>query len=127
VTGGGERVVRWRMNRRCTGPSRAGHRDHLRFRESWRLSFYHRSRRVNEAVTIDNEPLYVSHSFTESGRVVAPLRDVVAGSRRSWTTTPPLAAALKPAALQLGFVDEKTFDRSVDSAKMARSYVAAPV
>jgi fumarate hydratase, class II len=35
--------------------------------------------------------------------------------------------ALKPAALQLGFVDEKTFDRIVDPAKMARPYIAATV
>jgi hypothetical protein len=89
---------------------------------------YYQSRRVGEAVTIDNDALYVSHSFTESGRVVAPLRD--AGC---WleaiedNDASPLAAALKPAALQLGFVDEKTFDRIVDPAKMARSYVAAPV
>jgi hypothetical protein len=30
---------------------------------------YYRCRRVGEAVTIDNHALYVSHSFTESGRV----------------------------------------------------------
>ena len=35
--------------------------------------FYHQSRRIGEAVTIDNDSLYVSHSFTESGRVVASL------------------------------------------------------
>jgi fumarate hydratase class II len=34
---------------------------------------------------------------------------------------------LKQAALQLGFVDEKTFDRIVDPAKMVRPYVAAAV
>jgi fumarate hydratase, class II len=34
---------------------------------------------------------------------------------------------LKQAALQLGFVDEKTFDRIVDPAKMVRPYVAATV
>ena len=62
---------------------------------------YYQSRRVGEAVTVDNEPLYVPHSFTESGRVVAPLRD--AGC---WleaiedNDASPLAAALKPAALQ---------------------------
>ena len=32
---------------------------------------------------------------------------------------------LKEAALQLGFVDEQTFDRVVDPAKMVRPYVAA--
>ena len=48
---------------------------HLRLRSAWRLPSYHRSRRVGEAVNIANEPLYVSHSSTESGRVVGPLRD----------------------------------------------------
>ena len=28
-----------------------------------------------DAVTIDNDALYVSHSFTESGRLVVSLRD----------------------------------------------------
>ena len=36
---------------------------------------YYQSRRVGEAVTVDNNTLYVSHSFTENGRVVASLRD----------------------------------------------------
>ena len=36
---------------------------------------YYQSRSVGEAVTVDNDALYVSHSFTESGRVVASLRD----------------------------------------------------
>jgi hypothetical protein len=36
---------------------------------------YHQGRRVGEAVTIDSEALYVSHLLTESGRVVASLRD----------------------------------------------------
>jgi hypothetical protein len=36
---------------------------------------YYQSRRLGEAVTTDNDTLYVSHSFTESGRVVASLRD----------------------------------------------------
>jgi hypothetical protein len=31
--------------------------------------------RVGEAVTIDNDALYVSHLLTESGRVVASLHD----------------------------------------------------
>jgi len=35
---------------------------------------YDRSRRIGEAVTIDDDSLYVSHSFTENGRVVASLR-----------------------------------------------------
>jgi hypothetical protein len=33
------------------------------------------SRWVGDAVTIDNEALYVSHAFTESGRVVVSLRE----------------------------------------------------
>jgi hypothetical protein len=55
---------------------------------------YDRSRRIGEAVTIDDDSLYVSHSFTENGRVVASLRDA---SR--WleaiedAVTAPLAAA----------------------------------
>jgi hypothetical protein len=36
---------------------------------------YYQSRHIGEAVTIDNDSLYVSHSFTESGRVVGSLRD----------------------------------------------------
>ena len=36
---------------------------------------YDQSRRVGEAVTVDNDALHVSHSFTESARVVASLRD----------------------------------------------------
>jgi hypothetical protein len=36
---------------------------------------YYQSRWVGQAVTIDNDALYVSHSFTESGRVVASPRD----------------------------------------------------
>ena len=34
---------------------------------------YYQCRRVGEAVTIDNEALYVSHSSAENGRVVASL------------------------------------------------------
>jgi uncharacterized membrane protein len=34
---------------------------------------HYQSRRVAEAVTIDNDALYVSHSSTENGRVVASL------------------------------------------------------
>ncbi|HEY4807288.1 MAG TPA: hypothetical protein VIH81_06025 [Roseiarcus sp.] len=34
---------------------------------------YYQCRRVGEAVTIDNETLYVSHSSAENGRVVASL------------------------------------------------------
>ena len=34
---------------------------------------YYQSRRAGEAVTVDNDALYVSHSFTESGRIVASL------------------------------------------------------
>jgi hypothetical protein len=36
---------------------------------------YYQSRRVGEAVTIDSDGLYVSHSFTDRGRVVASLRE----------------------------------------------------
>jgi hypothetical protein len=36
---------------------------------------YYQSRRVGEAVTIDIDALYVSHSSTESGRLVASLKD----------------------------------------------------
>jgi len=36
---------------------------------------HYQCRPVGEAVTIDNVALYVSHSFSESGRVVASLRD----------------------------------------------------
>jgi len=35
---------------------------------------YYQSRGVGEAVTVDNDALYVSQLFTESGRVVASLR-----------------------------------------------------
>jgi hypothetical protein len=35
--------------------------------------FYYQSRRVGEVVTIDNDALYVSHSSTESSRVVPSL------------------------------------------------------
>jgi hypothetical protein len=55
---------------------------------------YYQSRRVGEAVTIDNDALYVSHLFTECGRVVASLRDAA-----RWleaiedTVAAPLAAA----------------------------------
>jgi hypothetical protein len=55
---------------------------------------YYQSRWVGEAVTVDNDALYVSHSFTESGRVVASLRDAA-----SWleaiegAVAAPLAAA----------------------------------
>ena len=36
---------------------------------------YYQSRRVGEAVTIDSGGLYVSHSFTDRGRVVPSLRE----------------------------------------------------
>ena len=50
---------------------------------------YYQSRRIGEAVTIDIDALYVSHSSTENGRVVrvAP-RTRPAGSRRSRKRTP---------------------------------------
>jgi hypothetical protein len=55
---------------------------------------YYQCRRVGEAVTIDNEALYVSHSSTENGRVVASL-----SAAARWleaiedTVAAPLAAA----------------------------------
>jgi hypothetical protein len=39
----------------------------------YRLSY--QSRWVGEAVTVGNDALYVSHSFTERGRIVASLHD----------------------------------------------------
>ena len=36
---------------------------------------YYQSRHIGEAGKIDNDSLYVSHSFTESSGVVASLRD----------------------------------------------------
>ena len=36
---------------------------------------YHPSRRIGEAVTIDSNALYASHSSTESGRVLPSLGD----------------------------------------------------
>jgi hypothetical protein len=55
---------------------------------------YDQSRRVGEAVTVDNDALYVSRSFTESGHIVASLGDAA-----RWlesiedAITAPLAAA----------------------------------
>ena len=55
---------------------------------------YYQSRWIGEAVTVDNDALYVSDSFTESGRVVASLRDA---ARRleaiEGAAAAPLAAA----------------------------------
>jgi hypothetical protein len=55
---------------------------------------YYRSRRIGEAVTIDNDALYVSHSSTENGRVVASLRDAARWleSIEEAATAPPAAA-----------------------------------
>ena len=36
---------------------------------------FHQGRWAGEALTVDSDAFYVSHSFTESGRVVASLRD----------------------------------------------------
>jgi hypothetical protein len=55
---------------------------------------YYQSRRVGEAVTIDINALYVSHSFTESGRVVASLR----AAARWLETIEEAAASPLPAA-----------------------------
>jgi len=45
-------------------------------------------------------------------------------ARRSRTMPSRGTSTLKAAALQLGFVDEATFDRVVDPAKMVKPYVA---
>jgi hypothetical protein len=56
--------------------------------------FYYHSRRVGEAVTVDNDALYVSHSFTESGHVVASLRDAARWFEAiEYAVAAPLAAA----------------------------------
>jgi hypothetical protein len=55
---------------------------------------YFQSRRVGEAVTTDNDALYVSHSFTESGCVVASLREAACWLEAiEGTVAAPLAAA----------------------------------
>ncbi len=36
---------------------------------------YYQNRCVGEALTVDNDALYVSHAFTNSGRVVSSLPD----------------------------------------------------
>jgi hypothetical protein len=53
---------------------------------------YYQSRRVDEAVTIDNDALYVSHSSTETGRVVASL-----SAATSWLEAIEVAAPLAAA------------------------------
>jgi hypothetical protein len=55
---------------------------------------YCRSRRAREAVTIDDDALYVSHSSTENGRVVASLGDAARWLEAIETAgAAPLAAA----------------------------------
>jgi hypothetical protein len=55
---------------------------------------YYQGRRVGEAVTIDDDTLYVSHLFTESGRVVASLGEAARWLEAIETTiAAPLAAA----------------------------------
>jgi hypothetical protein len=61
---------------------------------------YYQSRRVGEAVTIDNGALYVSHSFTESGRVVASLGDA---ARRFAAPSRRLLISSKPGDIVLHF------------------------
>jgi hypothetical protein len=56
--------------------------------------FYYQSRRAGEAVTVDNDALYVSHAFTESGRVVPPLS---AAARRLEAIEDAVAAPLAAA------------------------------
>lgn len=55
---------------------------------------YYQSRRVGEAVTVDNDALHVSHSFSGSGCVVASLRDA---ARRLESTEDAAAAPLAAA------------------------------
>jgi hypothetical protein len=55
--------------------------------------FYYQSRPFGEAVAID-DAFYVAHSFTESGRVVASLRDAARWLESIEDAVPaPLAAA----------------------------------
>ena len=55
---------------------------------------YYQGRRVGEAVTIDDDTLYVSHLFTQRGRVVASLGEAARWLEAIETTIPaPLAAA----------------------------------
>ena len=55
---------------------------------------YYQSRQIGEAVTIGDDSLYVSHSFTESGRVVASLRDAARWLEATeGAVAAPLAAA----------------------------------
>ena len=53
---------------------------------------YYQSRRIGEAMTIDNDALYVSHSSTENGRVVASL-----SAATSWLEAIEVAAPLAAA------------------------------
>ena len=39
------------------------------------IGFIFQSRRIGEAVTVDNDGFHVLHLFTATGRVVASLRD----------------------------------------------------
>jgi hypothetical protein len=55
---------------------------------------YYQSRRIAEAVNVDSDALYVSHLFTEGGRVVASLRDAARWLEAiEGGVTAPLAAA----------------------------------
>jgi len=55
---------------------------------------YYHSRLVGEAMTVDNDAFYVSHAFTESGRVVLSLRDAAGWLEAiEGAVAAPLAAA----------------------------------
>jgi uncharacterized protein YjiS (DUF1127 family) len=83
---------------------------------------YRHSRRVGEAVTVDNDALYVSHLFTESGRVVASLR----GAAR-WLERTPAPLLSPPPDLQLRTGDRmtslKTISEKLDAWRRYRAAV----
>ena len=66
---------------------------YMRLCRARHLSALLQSRRIGEAVTIDNDALYVSHSYTENGRVVASL-----GEAARWLEEIEDAGALHLAA-----------------------------
>ena len=74
---------------------------------------YYQSRRIGEAVTIDNDALYVSHSSTENGRVVAslrgrgPLARVRSRKRTPLISPPPDRPEPKDIALHPGTNEEQ--------------------
>jgi hypothetical protein len=66
----------------------------MRSRNARCYGLHYQSRRAGEAVTVDNDALYVSHAFTESGRVVPPLS---AAARRLEAIEDAVAAPLAAA------------------------------